>query len=872
MFCTGAFVCYYVAEVFLMCSGVLSIVTYGLVLNLRRSNISPEVEHFVEEFWHIIVFFAKTLIFIVEGVHTRLALANTADVWHDAGKLLVLFAVMNASRVVFVFGCLPLFNANRHTVDSRHAALIAFAGVRGDVPLALVTLVATMKATGIPQDIEELITYHVGGLVMLSILCNGLLSHKVIDLLGISDVPAHRRFAMQRALRTVTLENDRYARTLQGDPVLADAPWDSVEFATAEKLASPWPHLPLDDLTPDERLEMSRVQVLRAVRIEVWRMYRDGLARQATIRRLVALADRGLNEDLSLEEMAWHVAGHLMDLRSDSYWGYWLAKLLGVCSVRYERPRAVFNAYDAGFTFVQAVQAVQDRLHHLCVDTRSANELKYTCMGALSIVRQRLQALDVEYPKVTQSMKLRGAARLLLNADRRAVQTLAHHGLIDEDDSELLIRRVERYMVRLEDLPLTMSVGLPEQVLSATGWFRYLTTAAQQRLISCGTITVKEKDCIQPMDTVALGLGLVVYGVVRAIPLDNDDSWYLGPGQPLNVLSVISGRKAGHALFAQSSRVTFYWFPLEVVQKVLDECPGARRELVRAIAVRLCTRILSRYLPYALWGVAKVMATVERGWLLDLSPPPPAPPSSQFARDSFGLSRRGPANSQPRTSGSSGLYHIRTSGSLSVPGASTSVEFPRQQPVQGDGTGQVLLGMVPQYEYVLLYGLASFPDRKGEMMGPCVLHAVDPTTEPMSLPDALVMGPTWLRTTPDSWVVAIPKYDLDEEEHEDEDDPRGTPLAGGRDVVDFAMDSDTQSVLGGEATGSTLMSYVTRLIHTSSSHRREPSEDRVPLLDSLGRWGRVSRTPSSHGRPAPPSRAPAARPSLTAYVQRNRHA
>jgi len=30
----------------------------------------------------------------------------------------------------------------------------------------------------------------------------------------------------------------------------------------------------------------------------------------------------------------------------------------------------------------------------------------------------------------------------------------------------------------------------------------------------------------------------------------------------------------------------------------------------------------------------------------------------------------------------------------------------------------------------------------------------------------------------DSWVVAIPKYDLDEEEHEDEDDPRGTPLAG----------------------------------------------------------------------------------------------
>lgn len=53
-------------------------------------------------------------------------------------------------------------------------------------------------------------------------------------------------------------------------PVLADAPWDFVEYETADKLAYPWPRLPPEELSSAERLEMSRVQVMRALRLEVW--------------------------------------------------------------------------------------------------------------------------------------------------------------------------------------------------------------------------------------------------------------------------------------------------------------------------------------------------------------------------------------------------------------------------------------------------------------------------------------------------------------------------------------------------------------------------------------------------------------------------
>ena len=70
-------------------------------------------------------------------------------------------------------------------------------------------------------------------------------SSQVVQGLGIADIPPHRKHAMRRAMHHVQKENDRCSRMLQGDPVLADAPWDRVEYETVEKLTAPWGDEPL---------------------------------------------------------------------------------------------------------------------------------------------------------------------------------------------------------------------------------------------------------------------------------------------------------------------------------------------------------------------------------------------------------------------------------------------------------------------------------------------------------------------------------------------------------------------------------------------------------------------------------------------------
>ena len=64
----AAYVTFYVAEHFMHVSGVLALVALGLMIGgIGRSSISPQVEHFMHEFWELAGFIANCLIFLIVG-------------------------------------------------------------------------------------------------------------------------------------------------------------------------------------------------------------------------------------------------------------------------------------------------------------------------------------------------------------------------------------------------------------------------------------------------------------------------------------------------------------------------------------------------------------------------------------------------------------------------------------------------------------------------------------------------------------------------------------------------------------------------------------------------------------------------------------
>ena len=63
--------------------------------------------------------------------------------------------------------------------------------------------------------------------------------------------------------------------------------------------------------------------------------------------------------------------------------------------------------------------------------------------------------------QVTQSIKMRAAARMVLNADRKAVKQMVSGGLLETDDGSLLVHKIEKCMRRLEALPMDVTLTLP---------------------------------------------------------------------------------------------------------------------------------------------------------------------------------------------------------------------------------------------------------------------------------------------------------------------------------------------------------------------------------------------------------------------------
>jgi len=60
----AAYLTFYLAEHFLHVSGVLGLVALGLAMaSVGKTRISPEVEHFLHEFWELFAFIANTIIF-----------------------------------------------------------------------------------------------------------------------------------------------------------------------------------------------------------------------------------------------------------------------------------------------------------------------------------------------------------------------------------------------------------------------------------------------------------------------------------------------------------------------------------------------------------------------------------------------------------------------------------------------------------------------------------------------------------------------------------------------------------------------------------------------------------------------------------------
>ncbi|XP_043218270.1 sodium/hydrogen exchanger 10-like isoform X2 [Amphibalanus amphitrite] len=356
----AAYFTFYVGEVLLEVSGVMAVVCLGVVINSKKTSISPEVEPSLHMFWEMLAYLANTVIFILVGIviTEQAAVVFTNK---DLLDIFVLYIGANFIRGAMVMMFFPLLSRIGYGLSWQSALVIIWGGLRGAVGLSLALIIyqdpllgsgVTRNVTIIGPDGNDVVVHkvvgekfliHTASLVFFTLFINGTTTAPLLRILGMSDISAAAKMNMAHAIAQLRETRNKTISMLKMDRFLADANWDMVEKYTF--IINPYHKKDTDDKklmideflypsmrysncpecnsrvfnepTPKEHFEMAndaRVRYLKTEKISYWRQFEHGMISAEAVRTLVGSTEVAADMEgafLSIDELrkSWEVRG-----------------------------------------------------------------------------------------------------------------------------------------------------------------------------------------------------------------------------------------------------------------------------------------------------------------------------------------------------------------------------------------------------------------------------------------------------------------------------------------------------------------------------------------------------------------------------------
>jgi len=200
-----AYLAMIIAEGFLHVSGVMALVVAGLYMgSIGRTRISPEVMHFLYEFWEMMAYIANSLIFFLVGLVITLQIKYFRA--NELAIALLAYIGIMAIRFAAVFLFRPLFAVFKNPISRSDGLIAAWGGLRGAVSLALALILSQTQSLDPSFRQQALLITAV--IVLLTIVFNGATMKMLLSWLGL-DKPSLATQVTANLARASVLGNVR---------------------------------------------------------------------------------------------------------------------------------------------------------------------------------------------------------------------------------------------------------------------------------------------------------------------------------------------------------------------------------------------------------------------------------------------------------------------------------------------------------------------------------------------------------------------------------------------------------------------------------------------------------------------------------------
>jgi CPA1 family monovalent cation:H+ antiporter len=179
-------------------SGVIGVVTVGVILGNFGSRIgmNPRTRLLVTEFWDFLAFFVNSIVFLLIGDQV-----NYASLGKNLGLIAITIGAVILTRAIAIYGLGGLSNwLAKSQIGLKEQTVLWWGGLRGSVSIALaLSLPASLPGRDVIIDI-------VFGVVLFTLLVQGLTTQILLEKLGMTDNQPQRQKFLEAIARRIALK------------------------------------------------------------------------------------------------------------------------------------------------------------------------------------------------------------------------------------------------------------------------------------------------------------------------------------------------------------------------------------------------------------------------------------------------------------------------------------------------------------------------------------------------------------------------------------------------------------------------------------------------------------------------------------------
>ncbi len=573
-----AYLVFFIAEELFHVSGVVGIVAMALLFaSIGRTRISPEVGGFLHHFWELLAYLANTLIFLLVGI----VIADRVRV--DSAEAWIILGVLYVCATLIRGGTITLFNPILKRIGigiTREKSLVLiWGGLRGAVALALALVVA--QNPDIPAEVGEMILFLCAGMVVLTILVNGMTMPMLFRKLGLDKLPPAKQVTIDKARGSIRDALEKLVPDLQQNQFLQAANWEHIRATTELGYEGAGGEEP-EKAATDRDLDMAyRRRLLEAERKNYWTQYQQGMLSGAAANKLVEAVEHALDGDpeigprTELHEL-WATPPLLAWANRIS----WLRK--AAISATFER---MATGYDAARGFINAQDEISGYLSQLAPSAEAENRVREEILQNKRDTFLRIEHLRDSFPEILAALETQAATRALLNRERAVIQQLVSAGVLDKPEAERLVEEVEMRMKNLRNVPIKRQPPDVEKMLRQIPWVRELSDGTIAKLVGASEVRLYSAgDTIMRQGDNGGALLIVERGsveVLRDTGEGREVEEVLGAGAVVGAMSLITGRfdktiKAG-------TPVEGFWLGADHLRPVMAEDPQLTANLTHML-------------------------------------------------------------------------------------------------------------------------------------------------------------------------------------------------------------------------------------------------------------------------------------------------